>query len=225
MSSEEKIVEVLELVRTAEVRRKTLRPEEMAHELEISTSEVKRLVEEALNKGCLKRDSVTLRLTRKGFKILQRHRERYIHEKFSHRPGLMGHLARFLEGNIRDWRSHWRRRHGFDERAIKSFYKDIRMLNGRIEETVPLISLKTGEKGTVAFVFGGRGRHRSRRRHSRWRLPRRLAEMGLTPGTEVRIVRSAPFHGPLEIEVRGSSLALGYGVASRVFVRKQRKAD
>ena len=87
------------------------------------------------------------------------------------------------------------------------------MLNGRIEETMPLINLKPGEKGTVAFAFGGRG------------LVRRLTEMGLTPGTEVKILRSAPFHGPLEIEVRGSSLALGYGVASKVFVKKQARAD
>lgn len=212
MSGEEKIVEVLELIRTAEVKKRALRLEEMAHVLEISSSEVKMLVEEALNKGYLKRDSSIFRLTRKGFGVLQRHRERYIHEKFSHRPGLIGRLARFFEGTIRDWRSHWRHRHGFDEKSIDGFYKDIRMLNGRIEETLPLISLKPGEKGTVAFAFGGRG------------LVRRLAEMGLTPGTQVKIVRSAPFRGPLEVEVRGSSLALGYGVASRVFVKRQTKA-
>ncbi|MFQ6087186.1 MAG: ferrous iron transport protein A [Candidatus Bathyarchaeia archaeon] len=213
MSSEEKIVEVLELVRTAEVKNRVTRLEEMAHELESSTSEVERLVEEALSKRYLKRDGDMLKLTRRGFKVLQRHRERYVHEKFTHRPSLIGRLARFFEGNIRDWRSHWRHRHGLDEKSINSFYKDIRMLNGRIEETLPLISLKPGERGTVAFAFGGRG------------LVRRLAEMGLTPGTEVKIVRSAPFHGPLEIEVRGSSLALGYGVASKVFVKKQARAN
>ncbi len=213
MSSEEKIVEVLELIRTAEVKNRVIRLEEMAHELEISTAEVKILVEEALSKRYLKRDGDMLKLTRNGFKVLQGHRERYIHEKFTHRPGLIGHLSRFFEGNVRDWRSHWRRRHGLDEKSIDSFYKDIRMLNGRIEDAVPLISLKPGERGTVAFAFGGRG------------LVRRLAEMGLTPGTEVKTVRSAPFHGPLEIEVRGSSLALGYGVASKVFVKKQRRAD
>ena len=213
MSSEEKIVEVLEVIRTAEVKNRVIRLEEMAHELESSSLEVERLVEEALSKGFLKRNEGTLRLTRKGFEVLQRHRERYIHEKFTHRPGLIGRLARFFEGNIRDWRKHWRHRHGLNEKSLNSLYRDIRLLNGRIEETVPLINLKTGEKGTVAFAFGGRG------------LVRRLAEMGLTPGTEVKILRSAPFHGPLEIEVRGSSLALGYGVASKVFVKKQTRAD
>lgn len=213
MSSEEKIVEVLELIRTAEVKNRAIGLEEMAHELESSTPEVKKLVEEALSKRYLKRDGDMLKLTREGFEVLQRHRERYIHERFTHRRGLIGRLSRLLEGNIRDWRNHWRHRHGLDEKSINSLYRDIRALNGRIEETSPLISLKPGEKGTVAFAFGGRG------------VVRRLAEMGLTPGTEVKILRSAPFHGPLEIEVRGSSLALGYGVASRVFVKKQRRTD
>ncbi len=213
MSNEEKIVEILELIRTAEIEQRKIKLEEMAHELEIYTSELNRLVEEALSKRYLEHDSDVLKLTNKGFTVLQRHRESYIHERFTHHPGFLGRLARFFEGNIRDWRGHWRRRHGLDEKSINSFYKEIRTLAGRIEESVPLNSLKPGEKGTVAFAFGGRG------------LVRRLSEMGLTPGTTVRIARSAPFHGPLEIEVRGSSLALGYGVASKVFVKRQTRVD
>jgi len=44
--------------------------------------------------------------------------------------------------------------------------------------------------------------------------------MGLTPGTKVTVVKSAPFHGPLEILVRGSRLALGRGMAERIFVER-----
>jgi len=47
-------------------------------------------------------------------------------------------------------------------------------------------------------------------------------DMGLTPGTTVTVVKSAPFHGPLEILVRGSRLALGRGMAERIFVEKER---
>ena len=72
---------------------------------------------------------------------------------------------------------------------------------------VPLTNLCEGESATVAFTRGGYG------------LVRRLAEMGLTPGTTIKILRRGPFRGPLEIEVRGVSLALGHGVASRVFVK------
>jgi len=42
--------------------------------------------------------------------------------------------------------------------------------------------------------------------------------MGLTPGTRVMIVKSAPFHGPIEVYVRGSRLAIGRGMADRVLV-------
>ena len=36
----------------------------------------------------------------------------------------------------------------------------------------------------------------------------RLRELGLVPGTKVRLVRRAPFGDPIEISVRGSRLAM-----------------
>lgn len=36
----------------------------------------------------------------------------------------------------------------------------------------------------------------------------RLREMGLVPGTQVKMVRRAPFGDPIEIQVRGSNLAM-----------------
>ena len=46
--------------------------------------------------------------------------------------------------------------------------------------------------------------------------------MGLTPGTEIKILKSAPFHGPIEICVRGSNLAIGRGVAMKIFVEAKK---
>jgi DtxR family Mn-dependent transcriptional regulator len=46
--------------------------------------------------------------------------------------------------------------------------------------------------------------------------------MGLTPGTRVTVVKSAPFSGPLEVYIRGSRLAIGKGMAERVFVEATR---
>jgi DtxR family Mn-dependent transcriptional regulator len=46
----------------------------------------------------------------------------------------------------------------------------------------------------------------------------RLLDMGLTPGTEICIVRVAPLGGPVELSVRSSKLALGKGIAAKVFV-------
>ena len=40
------------------------------------------------------------------------------------------------------------------------------------------------------------------------RVTRRLMEMGVIPGVEVRIVKTAPFGDPIEVRVRGYSLAM-----------------
>jgi ferrous iron transport protein A len=36
----------------------------------------------------------------------------------------------------------------------------------------------------------------------------RLRELGLVPGTKIRVVRRAPFGDPIEVSVRGSRLAM-----------------
>lgn len=46
----------------------------------------------------------------------------------------------------------------------------------------------------------------------------RLMEMGLVPGTDVRVVSVAPLGDPLEIELRGYRLSLRRNEAERVEV-------
>lgn len=70
-----------------------------------------------------------------------------------------------------------------------------------------LINLKLGQEAEIFSVAGG------------WMANKRLADLGLTPGTKIKIVRKAPFLGPIEIEVRGSRLVLGRGLARKVLVR------
>jgi ferrous iron transport protein A len=82
--------------------------------------------------------------------------------------------------------------------------------NIQSKEVAPLTNLCEGEKAVVVKASGGSG------------ITRRLAEMGLTPGIEVKLLRKCAFHGPLEVEIRGVTLALGYGVASKVFVKPQK---
>ena len=57
-----------------------------------------------------------------------------------------------------------------------------------------------------------------------WGLQRRLADLGLTPGTEIGIV-SCGRPGPVVLEVRGSRLALGWGVADKIVVRAMGAGD
>ena len=59
-----------------------------------------------------------------------------------------------------------------------------------------LAELTTGESGNVLSVRGENA------------ITRRLMEMGVIPGVAVRMVKSAPFGDPIEIRVRGYSLAL-----------------
>lgn len=90
---------------------------------------------------------------------------------------------------------------------------------GSKELRVPLTALRSGESGVVTSIGPGHGRGHGRG----WGFKKRLMDMGLTPGTRVTVVKSAPFHGPIEILVRGSRLALGRGMARRVFVEVEKQ--
>jgi len=83
---------------------------------------------------------------------------------------------------------------------------------------VSLASLKEGESGTITSLkINPKGRKRRR-----WGFLKRLMDMGLTPGTKITVVKSAPFRGPIEVYVRGSRLALGRGMAARIIVEREK---
>lgn len=56
--------------------------------------------------------------------------------------------------------------------------------------------LKPGQQGTVISV-GSAGA-----------LKRRIMDMGITPGVEIKVVKIAPLGDPIEITVRGYELSL-----------------
>ena len=49
----------------------------------------------------------------------------------------------------------------------------------------------------------------------------RLRELGLVPGTKIRLVRRAPLGDPLEIAVRGSRLAIRRSEARHIQILEQ----
>jgi len=59
-----------------------------------------------------------------------------------------------------------------------------------------LSELKRGEKGKIVKIGGGGG------------LRRRLLDMGLVSGSEVKMERVAPLGDPIEIKVKGYNLSL-----------------
>ncbi len=86
---------------------------------------------------------------------------------------------------------------------------------------LPLTHLKDSESGIIISINPS-PRHRHHGHHNRGRFRKRLEDMGLTPGTKLTVVNSAPFHGPIELHVRGSRLAIGRGMAERIQVRVNR---
>jgi Fe2+ transport system protein FeoA len=61
-------------------------------------------------------------------------------------------------------------------------------------ETVKLVSLRAG-----------------------WGLQRRLADMGMTPGVEIKVISSGR-PGQVVVELRGSRMALGHGITQKIIV-------
>lgn len=211
MPEEPEILELLELVKTFTREGSPARIDWIASRMGRSLKEVQRLADEATRMGLTNKTPMGIRLTDMGEASVRKHREDYVHQTHLHGGSLTGRVRRFLEGNVRDWHGHWRH-HGFDDETLPGFYKNMQNLQGHIEDLVSLADLRGGDKCTVVLALGGYG------------MVRRLAEMGLTPGTEVTIVRTAPMHGPIEVSVRGVSLALGRGIARRVLVRPPNNA-
>lgn len=67
----------------------------------------------------------------------------------------------------------------------------------KMEERKRLSELKCGEKGHVYAVTSG---DRRMRRH--------IVDMGITPGTEIKLIKLAPMGDPVEIELRGYTMSL-----------------
>jgi len=72
-----------------------------------------------------------------------------------------------------------------------------------------LIECGIGEKLTVLKVDAG------------YQAKRRLADLGIFPGVKIIKKKAAPFRGPIEILVKGSLLAIGRGLASKILVRNE----
>ena len=78
-------------------------------------------------------------------------------------------------------------------------------MNAR-KKQISLIDLEDEQAGIIITILGGK------------KASKRLADLGLTPGTEIKVVNRTFFSGPLQIEVCGSKLVLGRGLASKIMV-------
>ncbi len=93
-------------------------------------------------------------------------------------------------------------------RAIK---KEIQFKMKENEETLAAIGV--GEKVRV-LELQCEGAYR-----------RRLLDLGLIPGTEVRAVMLSPLGDPMAYEIRGSIIALRLGDASKIIVKQENEKE
>jgi DtxR family Mn-dependent transcriptional regulator len=213
---------------------KTVSTTEIAGHFKIAPASVTEMLNKLAKKGYVKYSPYHgARLTRKGYqtaeKIIRKHRllERFLHDILRIRKDKVHVEACEMEHALSDeaeeslcrFLKHPDRCPD-DDKAIpacdlpfSTCEECVELHKKHLEETgrrelvpVSISHLKDGERGKVSFI---RGEHR---------VLQRLSDMGLTPGTEVTVVKSAPFHGPVEVAVRGSKLALGKDIASNVFV-------
>lgn len=68
---------------------------------------------------------------------------------------------------------------------------------------ISLFELAAGRAGIVKNIHGGRG------------FAQRMAEMGISAGTVVRVIRGG---GPVIIEAGGHRLVIGRGMVNRIMV-------
>jgi Fe2+ transport system protein FeoA len=77
---------------------------------------------------------------------------------------------------------------------------------GKENDQKNITDLVDGQTGIIVSIAGGK------------MAAKRLADLGLAPGTAIKVLRKTLFSGPVQIEICGSKLAIGRGLASKIFV-------
>jgi ferrous iron transport protein A len=73
------------------------------------------------------------------------------------------------------------------------------------------MQLSSADNGKWVRVTGYEGGHG---------LEDKLRQLGLMPGDCARVLRHAPFGGPLMVEIDGRTIALGRRIAARIHVEE-----
>jgi DtxR family Mn-dependent transcriptional regulator len=173
----------------------------LSEDLGVSSASVSQMLKKLSANGFVEYERYgQIRLTKKGEdlgkKVLRKHR---LIERFLILIGVkkdkVHDEACILEHALSDDVEKALRKALEDQPDVK--HKDIKKLT----------DLKKGAKATIILITGGRS------------VCRRLTDMGLTPGTEITIGRASSRVGPVEVCIRSSCLAIGRGLAEKIFVK------
>ncbi len=75
---------------------------------------------------------------------------------------------------------------------------------------VDLTQMQPGETGIIAEIQGGHG------------FMSRIQNMGIRPGKKITKVSSHFWRGPQTVEIENLQIAIGFGMARRIFVKIER---
>lgn len=222
----EEYLEVLyKLTRNGEPAKTT----QLAKELGLAPASVTEMLQRLAGRGYVKYEPYKgATLTKKGHvagrRMARRHRllERFLHDVLKLRKDKVHEEACRLEHAISEETEEAICRHlkhpsecPDDGSEIPPCEKDVftcleceeehRRNPGTRANLVPLASLPEGAEAKVAFIRAGRG------------LCRRLCEMGFTKDAAVSI-RKKTRRGPMKLRLKGYEIAIGWGVARKIFV-------
>jgi Fe2+ transport system protein FeoA len=144
-----------------------------------------------------------LNLTDSGKEFILKYRQAFIHDKLIHG----GYGVSSLYSGVGE---HLKYGHDLSDEDLKSLRSFLSKFDGNIDEVEPLTNLRRGERGIFIYAVGGHG------------MLRRLSDLGLTPGIEFEVASIASLGGPIVLKVRGYEIALGRGIASRIYVKRLR---
>jgi ferrous iron transport protein A len=71
-----------------------------------------------------------------------------------------------------------------------------------------LSELKPGGSAVVESILGGK------------HLRQKLVNLGMIPGSEIRVIRANPM-GPMVLDIQGSRIMIGQGMAKRIYVKQK----
>ena len=78
-------------------------------------------------------------------------------------------------------------------------------------KAITLVEMKAGQKGTVSQVEGGTN------------FEKRLATMGLGVGKHITKLSAFVMRGPVAVRIGRTVVALGHGMAARVWVHPEKE--
>ena len=84
---------------------------------------------------------------------------------------------------------------------------------GYLEGSISLAQMRAGESGKIVKIDGGHG------------LLRKLDTLGIREGMEVTKVSGQWMRGPVLLQHKNTQAALGFGMASKIFVALPKKGN